>query len=124
MRLLGEYPARAGYLLKDRVGDVAVPADVLRRIGDGECVIESTIVARLLERPREEDPLEALSDRERDVLRLMAEGRTNAAIGAELFLSPKTIETHVRSIFSKLDLRESPEGNRRVLAVLRHLRAS
>ena len=124
MRLLGEYPERVGYLLKDRVADVAVLADALRRIGEGECVIDPTIVARLLKRPREDDPLGVLSDRERDVLGLMAQGRSNAGIGAELFLSPKTIETHVRSIFSKLDLRESPEGNRRVLAVLRHLRAS
>ena len=124
MRLLGEYPARVGYLLKDRVGEVAVLADALRRIADGECVIDPTIVARLLKRPREDDPLGGLSERERDVLRLMAEGRSNAAIGAELFLSPKTIETHVRSIFLKLDLPESPDGNRRVLAVLRHLRAS
>jgi DNA-binding NarL/FixJ family response regulator len=124
MRLLGEYPERVGYLLKDRVADVAVLADALRRIGQGECVIDPTIVARLLKRPREDDPLGALSERERDVLGLMAQGRSNAGIGAELFLSPKTIETHVRSIFSKLDLRESPEGNRRVLAVLRHLRAS
>jgi DNA-binding NarL/FixJ family response regulator len=124
MRLLGEYPERVGYLLKDRVADVAVLADALRRIGQGECVIDPTIVARLLKRPREDDPLGALSERERDVLGLLAQGRSNAGIGAELFLSPKTIETHVRSIFSKLDLRESPEGNRRVLAVLRHLRAS
>ena len=124
MRLLGEYPARVGYLLKDRVGDVAVLADALRRIGEGECVIDPTIVARLMGRPREDDPLAVLTDRERDVLRLMAEGRSNAGIGAELFLSPKTIETHVGSIFLKLDLRESAEGNRRVLAVLRHLRAS
>jgi serine/threonine-protein kinase len=124
MRLLGEYPARVGYLLKDRVGEVAVLADALRRIGDGECVIDPTIVARLIGRPRADDPLGELSPRERDVLALMAQGRSNAGIGAALFLSPKTIETHVRAIFSKLGLPESSDGNRRVLAVLRHLRAS
>ena len=124
MRLLGEYPARVGYLLKDRVGEVAVLADALRRIGDGECVIDPTIVARLIGRPRTDDPLGELSPRERDVLALMAQGRSNAGIGAALFLSPKTIETHVRAIFSKLGLPESSDGNRRVLAVLRHLRAS
>jgi serine/threonine-protein kinase len=124
MRLLGEYPARVGYLLKDRVGEVAVLADALRRIGEGECVIDPTIVARLMGRPRADDPLGELSARERDVLALMAQGRSNAGIGAALFLSPKTIESHVRAIFTKLGLPESPDGNRRVLAVLRHLRAS
>src|SRR5215213_3879596 len=92
MRLLGEYPERVGYLLKDRVGDVAVVADALRRIGEGECVIDPTIVARLLKRPREGDPLGELTDRERDVLGLMAQGRSNAGIAAELFLSARTIE--------------------------------
>jgi DNA-binding NarL/FixJ family response regulator len=123
-RLLGEYPERVGYLLKDRVSDIGVLADALRRIGDGECVIDPTIVSRLLKRPREGDPLGELSERERDVLALIAQGRSNAAIAAQLFLSPKTIETHVRSIFLKLDVRESADDNRRVLAVLRHLRAS
>jgi DNA-binding NarL/FixJ family response regulator len=121
-RLLGEYPERVGYLLKDRVADVAVLADALHRIGDGECVIDPTIVSRLLKRPREGDPLGELTDRERDVLGLMAQGRSNAGIAAELFLSARTIETHVRSIFLKLDVQESVEGNRRVLAVLRYLR--
>jgi serine/threonine-protein kinase len=124
MRLLGAYPARVGYLLKDRVGDVAVLADALRRIGDGECVIDPTIVARLIGKPRADDPLGELTAREREVLALMAQGRSNAGIGAALFLSPKTIETHVRAIFAKLGLPESPDGNRRVLAVLQHLRAS
>jgi DNA-binding NarL/FixJ family response regulator len=121
-QLLGEYPERVGYLLKDRVGDVAVLADALKRIGDGECVIDPTIVSRLIRRPREDGPLGGLTDRERDVLGLMAQGRSNAGIADELVLSSKTIETHVHSILLKLDLPESADGNRRVLAVLRYLR--
>ena len=124
MQLLGEYPGRVGYLLKDRVGDVAVIADALRRIHEGECVIDPTIVARLLKRPQRGDPLGELTERELDVLRLMAEGRTNAAIGASLYLSVKTVETYVRSIFGKLDIHDTPADNRRVLAVLRYLRAT
>ena len=102
MRLLEEHPERVGYLLKERVSDIAVLADALRRIAEGECVLDPTIVSRLLRRPREESPLDELTDREREVLALIAEGRSNQAIGERLFVSPKTVETHIRQIFQKL----------------------
>jgi DNA-binding NarL/FixJ family response regulator len=122
LRLLGEHPGGLGYLLKERVSDVAVLVDALRRVVDGECVIDPTIVASLLRRRRREDPLDVLSPREREVLAVMAEGRSNGAIGSQLELSPKTVETHVRSIFGKLGLHDSPTDHRRVLAVLMALR--
>ncbi len=122
-RLLEQHPGGAGYLLKERVSDVAVLADALRRIAEGECVIDPTIVARLVERRRTEGPLEGLTAREREVLALMAEGLSNQRICDTLFLSPKTVEAHVRQIFRKLGLAQSPEYHRRVLAVLSFLRA-
>jgi DNA-binding NarL/FixJ family response regulator len=123
MRLLAEHPERVGYLLKARVSDIAVLADALRRIAEGECVLDPTIVARLVNRPRERSPLSELTDREREVLGLIAEGLSNQAIGERLFLSPKTIETHIRQIFIKLGLSEAPDSHRRVLAVLTFLRS-
>ena len=123
MRLLEEHPERVGYLLKERVSDIAVLADALRRITEGECVLDPTIVSRLLHRPREQTPLHELTDREREVLALMAEGRSNQAIGERLFVSPKTVETHIRQIFQKLDLGGAPDSHRRVLAVLAFLRS-
>ena len=122
MRLLAEAPERVGYLLKDRVSDIAVLADALRRIDEGECVIDPTIVSRLVNRPRERGPLDELTARERDVLGLMAEGRSNQAISQTLFVSPKTVEANVRQIFRKLGLEQSPDDHRRVLAVLAALR--
>jgi serine/threonine-protein kinase len=122
MRLLEEHPERSGYLLKERVKDVAVLVDSLERIGDGECVLDPTIVARLVARPREQSPLDELTDREREVLGLIAEGHSNDAICKKLFLSPKTVETHVRHILLKLGIRETPDYHRRVLAVLAYLR--
>jgi DNA-binding NarL/FixJ family response regulator len=122
-RLLEEVPAGAGYLLKDRVSEVAVVADALRRIDEGECVIDPTIVSRLVARKRARGPLDALTEREREVLALVAEGRSNGAIGEKLFLSRKTVDSHVSQIFRKLDLRESPEHHRRVQAVLAFLRS-
>jgi DNA-binding NarL/FixJ family response regulator len=123
-RLLTEVPERAGYLLKDRLADVAVLVDALRRIVEGECVVDPTIVARLVHRPRQPSPLDQLSDREREVLALMAEGRSNQAIAQRLFVSPKTVEAHVRQILLKLRLPESPVDHRRVLAVLTYLRSA
>lgn len=123
MRLLDEVPERAGYLLKDRVSDIAVLADALKRIAEGECVVDPTIVSRLMRRASTRDPLDRLTDREGEVLSLMAEGLTNQAIGQRLFLSGKTVEAHVRQIFQKLGLEPSPGDHRRVLAVLAFLRA-
>jgi DNA-binding NarL/FixJ family response regulator len=123
-RLLEEVPAGAGYLLKDRVSEVAVVADALRRIDEGECVIDPTIVSRLVARKRARGPLDVLTEREREVLTLVAEGRSNGAIGEKLFLSRKTVDSHISQIFLKLGLRESPEDHRRVLAVLAFLRSS
>jgi DNA-binding NarL/FixJ family response regulator len=122
MRLLEEHPERMGYLLKERVSDVAVLADALRRIGEGETVVDPTIVSRLVHRPRDPDPLADLTERELEVLSQLAEGRSNHGVGAALFLSPKTVESHVRQIFMKLGLEGAPDDHRRVLAVLAYLR--
>jgi DNA-binding NarL/FixJ family response regulator len=122
MRLLEEHPERMGYLLKERVSDVAVLADALRRIAEGESVVDPTIVSRLVHRPRDPDPLADLTERELEVLSQLAEGRSNHGVGAALFLSPKTVESHVRQIFMKLGLEGAPDDHRRVLAVLAYLR--
>jgi len=122
MRLLEEHPERSGYLLKERVSDVAVLVDALQRIDEGECVLDPTIVSRLVGRPREGSPLEELTAREIEVLSLMAEGHSNEGISRKLFLSPKTVETHVRHILGKLGIGETSAYHRRVLAVLTYLR--
>jgi serine/threonine-protein kinase len=124
MRLLESFPQRCGYLLKERVSDVAVLSDALRRINEGECVIDPTIVSRLVVRGSERGPLADLTDREREVLSLMAEGHSNEGICQKLFLSPKTVEGHIRQIFMKLGLGAEPDRHRRVLAVLTFLRAN
>jgi len=124
MRLLEEVPERVGYLLKERLADVAVLMDALRRITEGECVVDPTIVTRLVRRPRDPGPLDELSEREREVLELMAEGRSNQAISRALSVSPKTVETHIRQILLKLDVHESADDHRRVLAVLTYLRST
>jgi DNA-binding NarL/FixJ family response regulator len=123
-RLLENHPARAGYLLKERISDVVVLNDALHRISEGECVIDPTIVTRLLQRQRAGSPLDELTPREREVLALIAEGRSNRAICAQLFVSPKTVEAHVHQIFLKLGLVDDPDEHRRVAAVLTYLRDS
>ena len=122
-RLLEHHPEASGYLLKERVSDIAVLADAIRRIHEGECVLDPTIVARLIQRPRHQGPLDELTGREREVLALIAEGRSNQAIADLLVLSPKTVEAHVGRVFAKLGLDESPDYHRRVLAVLAFLRS-
>jgi DNA-binding NarL/FixJ family response regulator len=122
MRLLEEHPERTGYLLKERVFDVALLVDALRRIADSETVIDPTIVSRLVGRHRPTDPLAELSNREREVLGLLAEGLSNKAIAARLFVTERTVEAHVKQIFLKLGLNANPESHRRVLAVLTYLR--
>jgi DNA-binding NarL/FixJ family response regulator len=121
--LLNESAEGVGYLLKDRVSDVAELADAVRRVGAGGTVLDPEVVALLVGRRRRgDDPVEALSEREREVLSLMAEGRSNRAIGERLFITERTVEKHVNSIFDKLLLPPSPDDHRRVLAVLAHLR--
>jgi len=122
MRLLEEYPERIGYLLKQRVFDGAVLIDALRRIDDGETVVDPTIVARVLGRRRRADPLAELTAREREVLGLVAEGLSNRAIAGRLFVTERTVEAHVKQVFLKLALDLNPESHRRVLAVLAYLR--
>jgi DNA-binding NarL/FixJ family response regulator len=123
LRLLQEQPERVGYLLKERVFDIATVVDALRRIVDSETVIDPTIVSRLVGRRRRQDPLAVLSQREREVLGLIAEGMSNRAIAARLVVTERTVEAHVTQIFQKLRLPESPDQHRRVLAVLTFLRA-
>jgi len=123
-RLLEEHPERVGYLLKERISDIAVLTDALHRIADGECVIDSTIVSRLVRRRRDPDPLDELTEREREVLGLMAEGRSNHAIATRLVVGDKAIEAHVHNVFMKLNLAETPDDHRRVLAVLAYLRGT
>jgi DNA-binding NarL/FixJ family response regulator len=124
MRLLDEHPERIGYLLKERVFDVAILVDALRRIGDGETVVDPTIVARLVDRRRRHDPLAELTAREREVLGLVAEGLANRAIATRLFVTERTVEAHVKQIFMKLGLAVNVESHRRVLAVLAYLRSA
>jgi len=121
LRLLEERPAGAGYLLKERVGRVEQLLDALDRVVAGECVVDRAVVDELLARPRRADPIEELTPREREILALMAEGRSNQGICKALWLSPKTVETHIRGAFMKLGIAAAPEDNRRVLAVLAYL---
>jgi DNA-binding NarL/FixJ family response regulator len=122
LRLVTEGAGGVGYLLKDRVGDVADFADAVRRVARGGSVIDPEVVGLLVNRRRARGPLDELTEREREVLALMAEGRSNGAICERLFVTPKTIEGHIASIFSKLELVPAPDDHRRVLAVLAYLR--
>jgi DNA-binding NarL/FixJ family response regulator len=124
MRLMEHHPGGVGYLLKERVSDVAILNDALTRLQEGESVIDPTIIARLVRRSPEPTALDQLTERERDVLALVAEGRSNKGICDQLYLSPKTVEAHVKHIFQKLDIAESPDDHRRVLAVLAYVRAA
>jgi serine/threonine-protein kinase len=123
MQLIEDQPEGVGYLLKERVFDIATVVDALRRIMDAETVIDPTIVSTLIGRRRKEDPLAHLTEREREVLALIAEGMSNKAIAARLFVTERTVEAHVTQIFQKLGLSESADQHRRVLAVLTFLRA-
>lgn len=115
---------RKRYLLKSRVGDVQILAEAIRRVGLGGAVVDPRVVELLVKRKWPDDPLAELSRRELETLGLMAEGCSNEAIGQRLFLSPKTVESHIRAIFDKLDLAPTRDDSRRVLAVLTYLRAS
>jgi DNA-binding NarL/FixJ family response regulator len=122
LRLVEESPEGVGYLLKERVGRVQQLIDAVERVGAGECVVDRAVVDELLATRRRSDPMAELTAREREIIALMAEGRSNQGICRALWLSPKTVETHIRSAFSKLGIKEAPEDNRRVLAVLTFLR--
>ncbi|MFZ2502452.1 MAG: LuxR C-terminal-related transcriptional regulator, partial [Nocardioides sp.] len=117
-RLLADQPAGMGYLLKERVHDVTVLKDALDRVTAGSCVIDQAIIDRIMKRRTAGSPLSALTPREAEILELMAQARSNAAIAAELFISAKTVEMMVASVFRKLGLEQSPDVNRRVLAVI------
>jgi DNA-binding NarL/FixJ family response regulator len=124
LAFLTERPNGFGYLLKDRVLDVDDFLDAVRRVGKGGSAVDPEVVAQLLGRHRPDDPLDELTGREREILALMAEGRSNAGIGHKLYLSPKTVETHVHAIFRKLGLQPSEDYNRRVQAVIAYLSGS
>lgn len=123
VELLSENAEGVGYLLKDRVGDVDEFREALRRVAGGGSALDPTLVSQLVDRRRRKDPLEELTPREREVLALVAEGRSNQAIATQLVVTERAVEKHVTSILSKLGLQATPEDHRRVLAVLAYLRA-
>ncbi len=121
--LLSDSGGGIGYLLKDRVSDVKVFVEAVRRVADGGTALDRDVVSQLLTRHAREEPLQRLTPREREVLGLMAEGRSNAAIAGQLFVTEKAISKHTNNIFGKLGLPRSENDNRRVLAVLAYLGA-
>jgi DNA-binding NarL/FixJ family response regulator len=123
MELLSSNAEGVGYLLKDRVADLDRFIDAVRRVGEGGSALDPEVVSRLLGRRRQADPLAEISPREREVLALMAEGRSNHAIASELVVTERAVEKHVTSIFNKLNLPPTADDHRRVLAVLTYLRA-
>jgi len=124
LELLGQSPDHVGYLLKDRFADLNEFADAVRRVGNGGSALDPLVVSQLMGRKRSRDLIEDLTDRERSVLELMAQGRSNDAIASALKISPKTLEAHVGTIYSKLGLEPSGGDHRRVLAVLNYLRST
>ena len=123
MRLLEDHTGGVGYLLKERVFDGVLLLDALRRLCDGESVVDPTIVSRVFERLRRVDPLAVLTPREREVLGLLTEGLSNSSLAQRLHVTERTVEAHITSIFAKLGLVDEPGVHRRVLAVLTYLRA-
>jgi DNA-binding NarL/FixJ family response regulator len=121
LQLIDNAEKGAGYLLKDRVGDIEELADAVRQIATGRLIIDPAVVSELLNRSRRRDPLDALTDREKAVLALMAQGRSNHAIANGLFVTEKTVEAHIRAIFIKLNLTPTADDHRRVLAVITYL---
>jgi DNA-binding NarL/FixJ family response regulator len=124
LELLSDSAEGVGYLLKDRVADIDAFVAAVRRVGEGGSALDPAVVSQLVGRQRRDDPVAELTPREREVLELMAEGRSNAAIAAEMVVTERAVEKHVTSIFGKLRLPASPDDHRRVLAVLTYLRSS
>ena len=124
MDLVADSAEGVGYLLKENVGDLRMFTEAVRRVASGGSALDPNVVARLVGRKRKAGPLDNLTPRERDVLALVAEGRSNAGVAQELVVSVAAVERHVTGIFDKLGLHQSPEQHRRVLAVLKYLRAS
>ena len=123
LELVGDSQGGVGYLLKDRVADVDRFVDSVRRVAEGGSALDPEVVAQLLGRRRRDDPLHDITPREREVLELMAEGRSNAAIAGQMVVTERAVEKHVTNIFAKLGLTAKPDSHRRVLAVLAYLRA-
>jgi DNA-binding NarL/FixJ family response regulator len=124
LELVGDRAEGVGYLLKERVGDLKLFADSVRRVAAGGTALDPQVVQRMVGRRRADSPLDELTPREREVMTLMAEGRSNAGIAAELIVTVPAVERHVTNIFDKLELRQAPEDHRRVLAVLEYLKRS